>query len=70
MKKYLTCHIAKPLLKSNPGITFCYISAIGRVVYPGGFCTLKELAPAMILVGCQGYGKQIITPPDMVKLAK
>jgi hypothetical protein len=127
----LTFKIAKPLLKLNPGITFCYVSArgtddsekgktmwarikgrtendlakmgfrqfyafrpfmltptkglrnthgfynyiswlfpLGRMVYPEGFCTLKELALAMILVGYQGYGKKIITPTDMVKLAK
>jgi len=42
---------------------------IGRLVYPEGFCTLKELALAMIKVGYQGYSKTIITPADMVKLA-
>jgi len=127
----LTLKIATPLLKLNPGITFCYVSAkgtddsekgktmwarikgrtendlakmgfrqfyafrpfmltptkglqnthgfynyiswlfpLGRMVYPEGFCTLKELALAMIQVGYQGYGKKIITPTDMVKLAK
>ena len=127
----LTLAIAKPLLKLNPGMTFCYVSAkgtdnsvsgktmwarvkgrtenalskmgfrqyfsfrpflltptkglahthgfyqyitwlfpLGRMVYPEGFCTLRELALAMIQVGYQGYGKPIITPTDMVKLAK
>ena len=127
----LTFTIAKALLKLNPGITFCYVSAmgtdntekgktmwarvkgrtendlakmgfghfyafrpfmltptkglrnthgfytyiswlfpLGRIVYPEGFCTLKELAAGMIQVGYQGYGKTIITPTDMVKLAK
>jgi hypothetical protein len=127
----LTLKIAEPLLKLNPGITFCYVSAkgadnsetgktmwarvkgrtendlaklgfrqfsafrpfmltptkglrnthgfykyiswlfpFGRMVYPEGFCTLKELALAMIKVGHLGYGKQIITPTDMAKLAK
>ena len=127
----LTFKIAKPLLKLNPGITFCYVSAkgtdnsekgktmwarvkgrtendlakmgfrqfhafrpfmltptkglrnthgfynyiswlfpLGRLVYPEGFCTLKELALAMIKVGYQGYSQQTITPTDMVKLAK
>ena len=127
----LTLKIAKPLLKLNPGITFCYVSAKGadnsekgktmwarvkgktendlikmgfkqffafrpfmltptkgprnthgfynyiawlfppgRKVYPEGFCTLRELALAMIYVGYQGYAKKIITPIDMVKLAK
>lgn len=122
----LTLKIAQPLLKLNPGITFCYVSAkgtdgntmwarvkrrtendlaklgfrqffafrpfmltptkglrnthgfykyiswlfpLGRVVYPGGFCTLKELALAMIQAGYQGYSKSIITPTDMVKMS-
>jgi hypothetical protein len=126
----LTLKIAAPLLKLNPEMTFCYVTAkgtdsteqretmwarvkgktenelvkmgfkhffafrpfmltptkgllhthsfykyiswlfpIGRLVYPEGFCTLKELALAMIKVGYQGYRKKIITPADMVKLA-
>lgn len=47
-----------------------WLFPIGRIVYPEGFCTLKELAMAMIRVGYQGYAKRIITPSDMVKLAK
>ena len=127
----LTLKIAQPLLKLNPGITFCYVSAkgtdnsekgktmwarvkgrtendlakmgfrhffafrpfmltptkglrnthgfynyiswlfpVGRMVYPGGFCTLKELALAMIQVGHQGYSKEIITPTDMVIMSQ
>ena len=127
----LTLKIAIPLLRANPGMTFCYVSAkgtdnseqgktmwarvkgktenelakmgfrqffafrpfmltptkglrnshgfykyiswlfpLGRLVYPEGFCTLEELSLAMIHVGYQGYAKQVITPIDMVKLAK
>jgi uncharacterized protein YbjT (DUF2867 family) len=127
----LTLKIARPLLKLNPDITFCYVSAkgtdnsekgktmwarvkgktenelakmgfskfytfrpfmltptkglrnthgfynyiswlfpLGTIVYPEGFCTLKELALAMIKVGYRGHGQQIITPKDMVKLAR
>lgn len=127
----LTLKIAEPLLKLNPEMTFCYVTAkgtdnseqgktmwarvkgktenelaklgfrhffafrpfmltptkglrnthgfykyiswlfpLGRIVYPEGFCTLKELALSMIKVGYQGYAKKIITPTDMVKLAK
>jgi hypothetical protein len=47
-----------------------WLFPLGRIVYPEGFCTLKELALAMIHVGFQGYAKQIITPTDMVKLVK
>lgn len=42
----------------------------GRLVYPEAFCTLKELTLAMIRVADRGYGKKIITPTDMVKLAR
>lgn len=126
----LTLKIAAPLLKLNPGITFCYVSAkgadssekgktmwarvkgrtenelakigfkqffafrpfmltptaglrnthgfyryiswlfpLGRLVYPEAFCTLKELALAMILTACNGHDKKIITPTGMAKLA-
>jgi uncharacterized protein YbjT (DUF2867 family) len=47
-----------------------WLFPLGRLVYPEGFCTLKELALAMIQVGYHGYTKKIITPPDMVKLSK
>lgn len=47
-----------------------WLFPLGRIVYPEGFCTLKELALAMIHVGYQGYAKQVITPTDMAKLAK
>jgi uncharacterized protein YbjT (DUF2867 family) len=47
-----------------------WLFPVGRIVYPEGFCTLKELALAMIKAGYQGYAKKIITPTDMVKLAK
>jgi uncharacterized protein YbjT (DUF2867 family) len=46
-----------------------WLFPLGRKLYPEGFCTLKELALAMIHVGCLGYTKQVITPIDMVKLS-
>lgn len=125
----LTFTIANPLLKLNPVITFCYVSAkgadnsrkgksmwarvkgrtendlakvgfkqlylfrpfmlsptkglknthgfykyirwlfpLGRMVYPEGFCTLKELALAMIQVAYEGYNKKIVTSTDIIKL--
>lgn len=127
----LTLKIAKPLLKLNREMTFCYVTArgtdnseqgktmwarvkgktenelvklgfkqffafrpfmltptkglknshgfykyiswlfpFGRLVYPEGFCTLKELSLAMVYTGYQGSAKQVITPTDMVKLAR
>jgi len=47
-----------------------WLFPLGRLLYPEGFCTLKELSLAMIHAGYQGYAKQVITPTDMVKLAK
>ena len=47
-----------------------WLFPLGRKVYPEGFCTLRELALAMINIGYKGYAKKIITPIDMVKLAK
>ncbi|HWJ26116.1 MAG TPA: hypothetical protein VNS32_06210, partial [Flavisolibacter sp.] len=42
---------------------------IGRSLYPSGFCTLEELAAAMIQVAKNGYGKNIIDGKDIIKLA-
>ena len=47
-----------------------WLFPLGRVVYPEGFCTLRELALAMIQVGYQGYSKKMITPTDMVNIQK
>ena len=43
---------------------------LGRLLFPNGFCTLKELGLSMITVAFQGYSKTIVKPKDMVKLAK
>jgi uncharacterized protein YbjT (DUF2867 family) len=43
---------------------------LGRLLFPNGFCTLKELGLSMITVGFQGFSKMIVKPKDMVKLAK
>jgi uncharacterized protein YbjT (DUF2867 family) len=47
-----------------------WVFPLGRKLYPEGFCTLRELTLAMIHVGYQGYDKKVITPTDMVKLAR
>jgi len=43
---------------------------IGRVLYPNGFCTLKELGLEMINVMNEDYNNKIITGKDIIKLAK
>lgn len=42
---------------------------IGRALYPAGFCTLEELAQAMINISKQDYTKKVIEGKDIIKLA-
>jgi hypothetical protein len=47
-----------------------WLYPIGRVLYPAGFCTLREVGLAMIGAAGKGYPKQILEVKDIVKLAK
>jgi hypothetical protein len=47
-----------------------WLFPIGRALYPQGFCTLSELALAMIHITSQGYSKKIIEGNDIILLAK
>lgn len=47
-----------------------WLFPIGRALYPNGFCTLQELASAMISVTKHGYSKNIIEGKDIILLAK
>ena len=47
-----------------------WLFPLGRLVYPEGFSTLKELALSMIKIGYQGCSRKIITPTTMIKLAR
>lgn len=52
-------------------IFYKYISwlfPLGRALYPSGFCTLKELALAMINVALRGYHTQVLEGKDIIKL--
>jgi nucleoside-diphosphate-sugar epimerase len=49
---------------------FSWIYPIGRVLYPAGFCTLKEVGLAMINVASEGGNKHILEVKDIVELAK
>lgn len=42
---------------------------LGRKLFPGGFCTLKEVGQAMINVTTIGYPKHIIEVKDIVAIA-
>ena len=49
---------------------FAWIYPLGRALYPAGFCTLKEVARAMIQVAVNGGPKHILEVQDIVELAK
>jgi uncharacterized protein YbjT (DUF2867 family) len=46
-----------------------WLYPIGRALYPSGFCTLREVALAMIKVANTGYSKHILDVKDVVALA-
>jgi uncharacterized protein YbjT (DUF2867 family) len=46
-----------------------WLYPIGRALYPTGFCTLREVALAMIKVASTGYSKHILEVKDVVALA-
>jgi hypothetical protein len=47
-----------------------WIYPLGRALYPAGFCTLQEVARAMINAAATGYPKKILEVKDIVHLAK
>ena len=47
-----------------------WLFPLGRAIYPGGFCTLKELGLAMIFVTLHGYKKNIIEGKDIIAISK
>jgi hypothetical protein len=46
-----------------------WLYPLGRTLYPAGFCTLQEVARAMINAATKGSPKQILEVKDIVKLA-
>jgi hypothetical protein len=46
-----------------------WLYPIGRAVYPAGFCTLQEVAVAMIKAAGKGYPEHILEVKDIVALA-
>jgi uncharacterized protein YbjT (DUF2867 family) len=47
-----------------------WLYPIGRALYPGGFCTLRELGLAMINAARFGYGKPVLEGRDIIALAQ
>ncbi|MDP9150155.1 MAG: epimerase [Myxococcota bacterium] len=46
-----------------------WLYPLGRALYPAGFCTLQEVARAMINAVLQGYPKRVLKVKDIVRLA-
>jgi nucleoside-diphosphate-sugar epimerase len=63
-------------LKATPGQKnlptsyrlFAWVYPIGRLIYPAGFCTLREMGRAMINVAMNGYAKPILEVKDIVRV--
>ena len=49
---------------------FAWTYPVGRALYPASFCTLQEVARAMIRVAVRGSPKHILEVRDIVELAK
>jgi uncharacterized protein YbjT (DUF2867 family) len=47
-----------------------WLYPIGRLLYPAGFCTLQDVARAMINAATKGYPKQVLEVKDIVRLAE
>jgi NAD dependent epimerase/dehydratase family len=65
-------------MKASPGQknlktlykSLAWIYPIGRALYPAGFCTLREVALAMINASRKGYVKRVLEVKDIVELAR
>lgn len=61
----------KGLKRTNPLYKYVgWLFPVGRKLYPAGFCTLEELAKAMIILTRKGYPKKVIEGNDIIRLAK
>ncbi len=43
-----------------------WLFPVARAIYPGGFCTLKEIGQAMIRVATAGYDKRVLEGRDII----
>lgn len=65
-------------MKASPGQknlkilykSLAWIYPIGRALFPASFCTLREVAQAMINASEKGYAKRVLEVADIVALAK
>jgi uncharacterized protein YbjT (DUF2867 family) len=79
MRLFPNAYMFRPgMMKATPGQKnlpalyryLAWIYPIGRALYPAGFCTLQELARAMINAAGKGYEKRVLEVEDIVKLAE
>ena len=79
MRLFTNAYMFRPgFMKASPGQKnlksfyryIAWLYPIGRAVYPGGFCTLKEVGLAMINAAGKGFPKKILEVKDIVELAK
>jgi uncharacterized protein YbjT (DUF2867 family) len=79
MKLFKRPYMFRPaFMKATPGQKnvksyykfFSWLYPIGRKLYPAGFCTLQEVARAMINAATKGYSKPILNVKDIVKLSQ
>lgn len=47
-----------------------WLFPIGRTIYKSAFCSMKELANAMIVVASDGYSKKVLEGDDIIYLGK
>ena len=79
MQLFTKAYMFRPaFMKASPGQKnlksfykyLAWLYPIGRAIYPGGFCTLREVGQAMINAAGKGYPKKILEVKDIVELAK
>ena len=66
------------MMKATPGQAnlkgwyhaLAWIYPVGRALWPGAFCTLREVAQAMINAAVIGSGKRVLEVQDIVALAR
>lgn len=79
MRLFKRAYMFRPaFMKATPGQKnlksfypwLAWIYPVGRVLYPAGFCTLREVGQAMINSVIEGYPQSILEVKDIVQLAK
>jgi uncharacterized protein YbjT (DUF2867 family) len=79
LKLFGNAYMFRPgAMKASPGQknlktlyrSLAWIYPVGRALFPASFCTLREVALAMINAAEKGYAKRVLEVKDIVALAK